>query len=94
MQVVIEISEYSYIRMKQFHKHGMGSDAMDYILNGTILPKGHGRLIDADKCMSEIAKAVPYFINSDADSAYVEGLGRARIEIADAQTIIPEEKET
>lgn len=48
MQIVVTISEREYLLMKTFLESGMGNDAMRKICNGTILPKGHGRLIDAD----------------------------------------------
>lgn len=52
----------------------------------------HGRLIDADALVSELAKAIPYIIGTEIDSAYVEGLGRAKIEVDDAPTIIEAEE--
>lgn len=55
MQIVVTLSEREYVLMKTFLESGMGNDAMRKICNGTILPKGHGRLIDADaferRCM-------------------------------------------
>lgn len=48
MQVLIDIPEEVYGRLCILTEHGAGSDAGNYILNGTILPE-HGRLIDADR---------------------------------------------
>ena len=48
MQIVIDIPEAVYGRMNILRRSGMGSDAINYILDGIILPKNHGRLIDAD----------------------------------------------
>ena len=47
MKVVVEISERAYEAIKE---HGMKDiwGIGEAIVNGTILPKGHGRLIDAD----------------------------------------------
>ena len=47
MKLVIEIPEEEYIKVKD----GRASVSMmrDAIRNGTPLPKGHGRLIDADE---------------------------------------------
>ena len=50
MQIVIDIDEDDYLMIKLVREHGMGSFAMDFILNGTVLPK-HGRLIDGDKLL-------------------------------------------
>jgi len=56
MQIVIEISERDYELMKA----SICKSSSDFIiLNGTSLPKGHGRLIDADemKTMKNIQSA-------------------------------------
>jgi hypothetical protein len=45
MQIVIEISKEDYDSIK-YNTNKSGSDYL--ILNGKILPTGHGRLIDAD----------------------------------------------
>lgn len=50
MQIVIDISEELYDEIKQ---HSVPLPHLDVlcesVLNGTLLPKGHGRLIDASK---------------------------------------------
>ena len=48
------------------------------------------RLIDADELINNLAKAIPYIIDDAVTDAYVEGLGRAKIEIEDMPTIEPE----
>ena len=48
MQVVIEISEEDLDCIKYLKVKGWASRHELQILNGTPLPKGHGRLIDAD----------------------------------------------
>lgn len=53
----------------------------------------HGRLIDADAVIEGLAKAIPYIIDDAITNAYVEGLGRAKIEIDDSQTVIEAEDE-
>ena len=45
MQIVIEITDRMYEAIKQDH---VPIDIGRFIRNGTPLPKGHGRLIDAD----------------------------------------------
>ena len=67
MQIVIKISEDDYIKVQ----YGRASVSMmrKVIRNGTQLPKGHGRLIDADDlldntCLDEI----PTIIEADTES--------------------------
>lgn len=55
MEIVINISEEDYNALYKFfheyeYSHTLGIDGRMYcaIANGVILPKGHGRLIDAD----------------------------------------------
>ena len=50
MQIVIDIPKDDYEYLKNHNKHGLYSS----ILNGTILPQGHGRLIDAEKLESRM----------------------------------------
>ena len=58
MQIVIDIPENEY-KFLLFHAeqaeevNASLSVAKRYILNGIPLPKGHGRLIDADKCIMQ-----------------------------------------
>ena len=51
MQIVIEIHEKDYQSMKNGH---IPYSVLSTIKNGTPLPKGHGRLIDADKLKVEL----------------------------------------
>lgn len=46
MEIVIKIDEKDYQSLKDGH---ISFSVLDVIMNGTILPKGHGRLIDADE---------------------------------------------
>ena len=50
MKIVIDIPEEEYAKVKD----GRASVSMmrDAIRNGTLLPKGHGRLIDADRTIA------------------------------------------
>ena len=69
MQIVVDIPEENCLMMRmadQFtiNKYDMGSYAIYCILNGTPLPKGHGRLIDWDS--DETYRALrPYISGSD-----------------------------
>lgn len=69
MQIVIDINDKVYGLLKYFEK-GMGlndkkddSDdvktaLMRAVINGTLLPKGHGRLIDADYKVSSDGRTI------------------------------------
>lgn len=52
MQIVIDIPDYTYEAVKEFVKEGLfdynGINATLHksVANGTVLPKGHGRLVD------------------------------------------------
>lgn len=48
MKLVIEIDEERYSDVKNQVKNGIDNPLKVIIANGTPLPKGHGRLIDAD----------------------------------------------
>ena len=50
MQIVIDIPEAEYLWLKE-HPNSIrwSSVYTDSILNGTLLPKGHGDLIDVDE---------------------------------------------
>ena len=52
MQIVIDIPEEEYKRMKEKRMFGNVTTWKDAICNGTPLPKGHGRLIDADRTLA------------------------------------------
>ena len=49
IELVIKIPEKEYTNICLMSKDGIGMALYDWIANGTPLPKGHGRLIDADK---------------------------------------------
>jgi len=68
MQIVIDISEDDYRKVQD----GRASVSMmrKAIRNGTILPKGHGRLIDADDIDNHIighvdTRSCPTIIEAD-----------------------------
>lgn len=54
MQIVIDIPEETYIHLCNGGSIG-ASLLIEYaIANGTVLPKGHGRLIDADALIKDV----------------------------------------
>ena len=64
MQIVIDIPEYMYKELIEKENH---STIDSVIMDGTPLPKGHGRLIDAGKLMDRLAETSLY----DDDYYYI-----------------------
>jgi len=57
MQIVIDISEDNYKLMQDGNYCGILShEIYNAIKNATLLPKGHGRLIDADKLYNDYVR--------------------------------------
>ena len=54
MKIVIDIDEYYYRIIKGTVDKGINAEPWTNIANGTPLPKGHGRLIDADALIQYI----------------------------------------
>ena len=79
MQMLIDIDEELYNDMKSLP---FTTFSEDIIINGTPLPKGHGRLIDADEIQFE---------NREFDT--YEDYSRAFDAIDYAEIIIPADKE-
>ena len=82
MKLIIDIDEDVY---KLFTGNGQGMKVVKFNLenalkNGTPLPKGHGRLIDADALINKCAY--------DLDNNFVIDL----IDIREAQTIVEADK--
>ena len=49
MQIIINIDEYDYKNLMLYRNHPVGLHWLEQkVITGTPLPKGHGRLIDAD----------------------------------------------
>ena len=65
MQIVIDIDEETYKKCKWKNNGAVGLEWWERaIANGTPLPKGHGRLIDADELFDEFSEiAVEPYIN-------------------------------
>lgn len=70
MQIVIDIPDEMYRRIALAPRCATGLDAyrdrdafVKAIQNGTPLPKGHGRLIDADEIISEATERMKYPAN-------------------------------
>ena len=71
MQIVINISEEDFERCKK--KFQMRIDIMgDAIANGTPLPKGHGRLIDADALLKDVKDNSESYFADDFTHEWVD----------------------
>ena len=67
MQILIDIPQKVYD--KALSGDGTGAIWAGYIKNGTPLPKGHGRLIDADALIFNADYWEPYISKLDFDNA-------------------------
>ena len=65
MKIVVDIPEEEYKRMVEKRMFGRVDVWKDAICNGTPLPKGHGRLIDADRTIVN----APTIIGADKEGA-------------------------
>lgn len=69
MQIVIDVPEEAYNTGQLLHYFGCYSEKLDLVLySGTPLPEHHGRLIDADKLISDTLNNplhVPYIYKDD-----------------------------
>ena len=86
MQLVIDIPEsiLNTIQADEMISREQLAVLQMHILNGTPLPKGHGRLIDADSLIKTIEKKAKRLRNVDT----INGLCGAVALIFDEQTII------
>ena len=64
MQIVIDIPNSLYANLQKIQNGSIASKRLlDCVRNGTPLPKGHGRLIDADKIVAEATERMKYPAN-------------------------------
>jgi len=52
MQIVIDIPDGAYKTLLEEQRVPNGLDLEYLVMHGTSIPKGHGRLIDADKTLA------------------------------------------
>ncbi len=84
MEILIKIDEKDYQSLKDGH---IPFNMLDVIKNGTPLPKGHGRLIDADE-FHHILEDMP-MRNNDK---WFNWLQKACNRLAEAPTIVEEDR--
>ena len=86
MKLIINIPEEKYLYAKNLVNSGKENNPVVLAIgNGTPLPKGHGRLIDADEFISDIKK---HYFDDGTVVRCVE------IALDNAPTIIEADKET
>ena len=83
IELIVKISEEEYKRLTYIDTLKLRR----YIENGTPLPKGHGRLIDAGEYVDVLNNAQIEGLNT------YEGLGRAKELLIETHTIIEADKE-
>lgn len=104
MDIVIKIPKEYYDAIKAIPDNQCGFDML-IIKNGTPLPKGHGRLIDADAFiarMEDVSKRQQYkklliddcLTVDDVFKAIIESLQNKGIANGDTPTIIEADKES
>ena len=94
MQIVIDITEEKFNMLKNEMYCGIyDAELYKAIENGTPLPKGHGRLIDADNFLKDNEAYTGWILNSSewgGENAYKDALEDL---INDAPIIIKAESE-
>ena len=63
MKVVIDIPNWLYHAIQEHNEPIYSQSLGDAVRDGTPLPKGHGRLIDADKIVAEATERMKYPAN-------------------------------
>lgn len=98
MQIVIDMPEGTFESVKRYYEQNQECYALcAYVASGTPLPKGHGRLIDADVFEKRLMDARSYYVGEKADDfdlRFAAGLKSATERLVDAPTIIEADKES
>ena len=90
IQIVIDMPEDIFNLAKKYDEDGCANWSEMLIANGTVLPKGHGRLIDADKILKD-TEGMEDNLCDEKDKQSVRYL---RIEMESAPTVIEADKES
>ena len=88
MKLIIDIDETTYDSLKQIYNPeiGMLSPTYEAVVNGAPLPKGHGRLIDADELTKQLETVANDEWNKQVGAS--KGLEEAIDIVEDEPTII------
>lgn len=98
MELVIKLDDETYkevMERTEFDTLVLGIKLIEAVQNGISLPKGHGRLIDADVFEKRLMDARSYYIGEKADDfdlRFASGLKSAAERLVDAPTIIEADK--
>lgn len=102
MQILIDISEEMYNFACNYPEKVLAGYSL-CIKNGTVLPKGHGRLGDLDKIWNKLKELEEYYqaeflkesnaIHESAMSGRLYGFTNSKFIVQDAETIIESDKE-
>lgn len=95
MKIVIDVDENMYNKILNSDWNAtLGGFALCHIASGTVLPKGHGRLIDADDLIQDIINdSQLYIFNSECERIVHDEMVNFAIDrLADASTIIEADK--
>lgn len=95
MKLIIDIPEEAY-KLRVCNPLWFDSNMDKAIKNGTPLPKGHGRLIDADELSKRLVNASMFFRGEKADmfdTRFADGLREADIKLSEAPTVVEANKE-
>lgn len=90
MQIAIDVDESYYKLIKHDVEHGNNFLPYKLLANGTPLPKGHGRLIDADEIIRLTNEIESEGVEDKEDRLYYLFL---KTVLKDAPTIIEADKE-
>ena len=100
MQIVIDIPEilFEKIQNRKADKRTLET----VIIRGTPLPKGHGRLIDADRLQEEFKKRHDFYVDAYGgfknlpinDKSRVDEITASIASVVNAPTIIEADKES
>ena len=74
MKIVIDIPEEDYIRLKEHGMFGRVDVFKNAVRDAVVLPKGHGRLIDADTYRKEMldSREFDFFKRLDMQPTIIE----------------------
>ena len=92
MRVVVELSKEEMESYKNAMCLGIGNSAMRKIVNGTPLPKGHGRIGDLDKVANAIYKLAERMRDTNQNADAINGLMGGWAFVYEAETIIEADK--
>ena len=100
MKIIIDIPErvYTYLTKECSGLVDDGSDSIllhlaKGVIQGTVLPKGHGDLIDREEVNNALEREVHTEAQlGEADEEYLEGVRNSYAIVRDIPTVIPADK--